>query len=218
MLEEIIGYNFKDKKLLKQALTHPSSKKSRTSPDYERLEFLGDSVLNLLVSEILFGDYPNENEGKLAKRRAAIVCRDSLSKIAKDISLGEHLILGSGEAQIGGRQNKANLENALEALVAAVYLDGGLKSVRAFVNKFFAKYITEMEKPPKDPKSMLQEWAQARGLSLPKYKVVSITGPSHEPKIEVELTLGEYSASHTASSRKEAERIAAEKLLKKIDG
>lgn len=216
MLEDIIGYSFKDKKLLKQALTHPSSKKSKSSPDYERLEFLGDSVLNLLVSEILYANYPDENEGKLAKRRAAIVCRESLFKIAKEITLGEHMILGVGEAQIGGRENKANLENALESLTAALYLDGGLETARAFVKKFFSQFIAEMQKPPKDPKSQLQEWAQARGLELPKYKVVSITGPSHEPQIEVELKLGEHSATHTASSRKEAERLAAEKLIKKM--
>ncbi len=217
MIEEKLGYDFKDKKLLKQALTHPSSKKNKNSLDYERLEFLGDSVLGLLVSEILYKNYPKEKEGQLAKRRAAIVCRDSLYKIAKKLSLGEHLILGVGENQIGGRNNKANLENALEAITAAIYLDGGIESARQFVEKFFSAFIEAMSNPPKDPKSHLQEWAQARGFDLPKYEVVSITGPSHEPAIEIKLSLGEHTVSHTSSSRKEAERLAAEKLLEKIE-
>jgi ribonuclease III len=216
MIEQKIGYEFKDKKLLKQALTHPSSKKNKNSQDYERLEFLGDSVLGLLVSEILFKNYPSEQEGMLAKRRAAIVCRDSFYEIAKKLSLGEHLILGVGENQIGGRENKANLENALEALTGAIYLDGGIESARKFVEKNFSKFIAAMKKPPKDPKSMLQEWAQSKGMDLPKYDVISMTGPSHEPKIEVQLTLGELKVSKTASSRKEAEKLAAEKLLEKI--
>ena len=217
MIEEKIGYDFKDKKLLKQALTHPSSKKNKNSQDYERLEFLGDSVLGLLISEILYNNYPKEKEGQLAKRRAAIVCRDSLYKIAKKISLGEHLILGVGENQIGGRENKANLENALEALTAAIYLDGGIEAVRSFVEKFFSKFIKDMQKPPKDPKSSLQEWAQARGFDLPKYEVMSMQGPSHEPIIEIQLSLGEHKVVQTSSSRKEAERLAAEKLLQKIE-
>jgi ribonuclease-3 len=217
MIEEKIGYKFKNPQLLKQALTHPSSKKNRNEKDYERLEFLGDSVLGLLVSEILYSGFPNENEGKLAKRRAAIVCRDSLYNVAKHFSLGEYLILGVGEIQIGGRDNKANLENALEALIAAIYLDGGIESARSFVKKFFADFINNMEKPPKDPKSQLQEWAQAKGMEIPKYEVLSIIGPSHEPEIEIELTVGEYKERHKASSRKEAERLAAEKLLNKIE-
>ncbi len=215
-LEKEIGYNFADKKLLKQALTHPSSKKNRTAQDYERLEFLGDTVIGLLVSEILYNEYPQEKEGKLAKRRAAIVCRDSLGRVAKIIGLGQHLILGAGEDQIGGRENKANLENALEALAAAIYLDGGLEAAREFVSRYFQDFIANMEKPPRDPKSHLQEWAQARGMPLPKYEVVSITGPSHAPEIEVKVTLGKHTASHTASNRKEAERLSAEKLIGKL--
>jgi ribonuclease III len=216
-LENKIGYSFKNKKLLTQALSHSSSKKHKTSIDNERLEFLGDSVLGLLISEILYRNYPDENEGKLAKRRAATVCRDSLCLIAKKISLGDYLILGTGEEQIGGRDNKANLENALEALTAAIYLDGGIENARNFADKLFKDFIAEMENPPKDPKSRLQEWAQAKGFGLPKYEVQSITGPSHEPQITVKLSLNEYVAEKVSSSRKEAERLAAEELIKKIE-
>lgn len=216
MIEQKIGYEFKNKKLLKQALTHPSSKKHKNEKDYERLEFLGDSVLGLIISEMLYESFPDENEGKLAKRRAAIVCRDSLYVIAEKLSIGEDLILGVGESRIGGRNSKANLENALEAIIAAIYLDGNLRAARAFVKKNFSELIMKMDGPPKDPKSTLQEWAQANGYDLPKYNIISMTGPSHEPEIKIEVVLGKYSADHTASSRKVAEMIAAEKLLKEI--
>lgn len=216
-LERKIGYSFKNKKLLTQALSHSSSKKHKTSIDNERLEFLGDSVLGLLISEILYSNYPDENEGKLAKRRAATVCRDSLYIIAKNISLGEHLILGVGEEQIGGRDNKANLENALEAVTAAIYLDGGIENARNFADRLFKDFIADMESPPKDPKSKLQEWAQAKGYGLPKYEVASITGPSHEPQITVKLILNNYNTEKTSTSRKEAERLAAEEILNKIE-
>jgi ribonuclease-3 len=215
-LEQIIKYEFKNKELLRQALTHPSANKKGREVDYERLEFLGDSVLSLVISESMYYLYPQEKEGALAKRRAAIVCKDGLAAIAKDIGLGEFLVLGAGENSGGGRLNNANLENALEALVAAIYLDGGLKSVKDFITIFFSKYIHQIKTPPKDAKSTLQEWAQGKGLPLPKYEIVSIEGPSHEPIISIELTLDIYKKQATASSRKEAERLAALDLLKDL--
>jgi len=217
MIEDKIGYKFNNPKLLKQALTHPSAKRNKITQDYERLEFLGDSILGMIVSEILFKRFGGENEGKLAKRKAATVCKESLAHIARELSIGKYMILGTGEDQIGGRENKANLENVLEALVAAIYLDGGLEKTRAFVDRFFSDIIEKMATPPKDPKSSLQEWAQARGMALPKYTVVSMEGPSHEPIIEVELTVDKYSEKASASSRKEAERKASEKLLQTIE-
>ena len=215
-LEEIICYKFKNKELLKHALTHPSANKKRREVDYERLEFVGDSVLSLVISENLYHFYPREREGALAKRRAAIVCKQTLAEIAKDISLGEFLILGVGEDQSGGRANLANLENSLEALIAAIYFDGGLNEVRNFMERFFTKYINKIKTPPKDAKSTLQEWAQAQAMELPKYEILSITGPSHEPEIEVELTLDSKSKIVTASSKKEAERLAALELIKEL--
>lgn len=215
-LESLIRYEFKNKNLLQQALTHPSANRKGREIDYERLEFVGDSVLSLVISESIYYLYPQEKEGALAKRRSAIVCKESLAQIAKDIGLGEYLVLGTGEQQSGGRNNLANLENSLEALIAAVYLDGGLRAAKEFINNFFAKYINQMKKPPKDAKSTLQEWAQSKGLGLPKYEMISITGPSHEPLIEIKLEVDTYVKQAQASSRKEAERIAAIEVLKEI--
>jgi ribonuclease-3 len=216
-LYDSIGYKFVNESLIRQALTHPSVQGKRSfEGNYERLEFLGDSILGFLVADILFETYPNENEGKLAKRRAAIVCKDSLSEVARNISLGKYLILGTGEEHLGGRDKKANLENALEALIAAIYIDGGVNPARDFVKNNFIEIIKNMGKPPKDPKSKLQEWAQARKLGLPEYKVVSFEGPSHEPLIEVEVKISKYSAKKIASSKKEAEKLAALELIEKI--
>lgn len=216
-LEQIIGYNFKDKTLLKNALTHPSANKKRRETDYERLEFVGDSVLSLIISEILYNLYPKEREGSLAKRRAAIVCKQSLAEIAKQINLGEFLILGVGEDQSGGRENDANLENGLEALIAAIYFDNGLTEAKKFIEKLFSDFIKAMKTPPKDPKSKLQEWAQSNSLPLPEYEIISISGPSHEPEIKVKVNLDGKNQIIVASSRKEAERIAAQKLIEELN-
>lgn len=216
-LEEKIGYYFRNKSLLVQSLTHPSTKKNQNTKDYERLEFLGDSVISLLISEILYQYFPFEDEGALAKRRASLVCRDGLAEVALIIGLGEYLILSTGEEQSGGRNNKANLENAFEALVAAIYVDNGLESARAFIDKFLKPIVFNSKEPPKDPKSKLQEWAQKQGMDLPKYEMVSITGPAHQPEITISLSIKDKSVTKNSSSRKEAERQAAEEMLKLLE-
>ncbi len=216
-LEEIIGYNFRNKSLLVQALTHPSTKKTLNSKDYERLEFLGDSVISLLVSEILYQHFPFEDEGALAKRRASLVCREGLSEVAQTLNLGNYLIISTGEETSGGRQNKANLENCFEALVAAIYVDNGLDPARNFLDKFLKPFVFQSKEPPKDPKSKLQEWAQKNGFELPKYDIISITGPAHQPDITIELKLNDKSVIKNSSSRKDAERMAAEEMLKILD-
>ncbi|MDX1949188.1 MAG: ribonuclease III [Rickettsiales bacterium] len=216
-LEQKIGYNFRNRSLLAQALTHPSTKKTLHSKDYERLEFLGDSVISLLVSEILYQYFPFEDEGALAKRRASLVCREGLSEIAQNINLGEYLIISAGEEGSGGRHNKANLENCFEALVAAIYVDNGINSARDFIDKFLKPFVFQAKEPPKDPKSKLQEWAQKNGFDLPKYDIVSITGPAHQPDITIELKLNDKSVIKNSSSRKDAERMAAEEMLKILD-
>ena len=216
-LEEKLSYNFENKDLLEQALTHPSSKKTKSAKDYERLEFLGDSILGFVIAKILYNEFPNEAEGKLAKRKAAIVSKETLSEIAKEISLGQHLILGVGEDQIGGRENNSNLENALEAIIAAIFLDGGIKETIRVVKYLFSNVIKKMEKPPKDPKSRLQEWAQSQSLNLPEYKVTSMTGPAHQPEITVQLKVGDIEEEFTASSKKEAERYVAAMAISQIE-
>lgn len=213
MIEESINYKFKNGLLLTQALTHPSAKKNARFQDNERMEFLGDSILGFLISQKLYEKYPNEAEGALARRKAAIVCRQSLAEIAREINLGDSLILGHGEDLGGGRHNDANLENALEALMAAIYLDGGLEVVDKFINKFFDRAINHMVDPPKDPKSKLQEYLQGNGKAIPVYEIKSIDGPAHSPQIEVELNVDGHVLSVVASSKKKAERLAAEKML-----
>ena len=216
-IEKNIGYNFKNKTLITQALTHPSSKKNKDSKDYEKLEFLGDSVIGFVISKMLYFKHPEENEGSLAKRRAGVICKDSLAQIAEDIQLGNELILSTGEEQSGGRENKANLENAMEALIAAIYLDSDIETIEKIIEKLFSSYLDKMKKPPKDAKSQLQEWAQGQGYDLPNYNVKSIEGPSHKPEIEVELKLNDKIVIVKSSSKKRAEMIAAEKMLEKLD-
>jgi ribonuclease-3 len=212
-LQERINHKFNDLSLLKQALSHPSSKRNKSDRDYERLEFLGDSILGFIISEMLYNSFPDEKEGALAKRRSGIVCRSALAKVAREIGLGEYMVLGNGEDQTGGRENNANLENVMEALVAAVYLDSGVDEARKLVDGFFSKHLNKMKNPPKDPKSELQEKLQARGYNLPEYKIKSMQGPSHEPQIEVELKVDDKHVTAVASSKKQAEKQAAEEML-----
>lgn len=219
VLESALSYTFKDPQILQQALTHPSLKIGRKVADYERLEFLGDSIIGFVVSDIIFKNYATEDEGKLAKRKAAIVSRDSLADIARKLNLNAHMILSHGEESLGGRNNPANLENVMEALVAALYLDGGIEVAKAFIQRKFANTIDAMITPPKDPKSTLQEWAQSKGLELPRYDLVEMSGPSHLPQITIKLTInGLEPVTTTAGSKKDAERIAAEKMLEQTHG
>ncbi len=211
-MHKITGYNFKDESLLEEALSHPSV--AEDGKNYERLEFLGDAVLSLVVSEMLYTNFPDEKEGALAKRRSALVCGETLSKVAQEIGLGEHIRMGVGEDASGGRENPANLENAMEAVIAALYLDGGLEVAREFVLKNLEPLAQEMTSPPKDPKTHLQEWAQARGLPVPEYRVVSEEGPSHEPVFTVEVGLPGYPpAQAQGASKRKAEREAAANML-----
>jgi len=217
-LEEKISYSFKNKDLLKQAFTHPSlSRSGKISGNYERLEFLGDSVLSLSIAEILYNRYPEEAEGELARRRAYLVSRDCVAKAAAEIGIGEYLQLAGGEENIGGRLNPANLENAMEALLGAIFLDGGLAPAKALVANFWEDALKEMLIPPSSPKSELQEYIQKQGKGLPEYRIISSTGPSHKPEFTIEVSAEGYAPeTGTATSRKAAENIAAENMLRKL--
>lgn len=211
-----LGYRFNDVSLLEEALTHPSVVgDNRAITHYERLEFLGDAVLDMAVSQYLYSNFGKDKEGALAKRRAALVCGETLAMIARQCGIDKALRLGSGEESSGGRENPANLEDALEAVVAAMYLDGGLTPVMAWVERWIAPLAAHMSEPPKDPKTSLQEWAQARKKALPVYKLVEETGPSHAPSFAVSVEVKGYKAAvGTGSSKRVAERVAAENLLK----
>ena len=184
---------------------------------YERLEFLGDRVLGLVVADCLWRRFESEPEGDLARRHTHLVRREALVRVAERIDLGRYLVLSRSEAAAGGAGNPGILADACEALIAAIYLDGGLGAASAFVRRFWEPLIEEMEEPPRDPKTALQEWAQARGLALPAYELVATTGPDHAPLFTVMASLtGSDPATAIASSKRLAEARAAAILLDRL--
>ena len=213
LFENKIKYSFLKQELLQTALTHPSQ---NTNYNYERLEFLGDSVLNLVITEQLILLWPNESEGCLAKRRSFLVSGGALSKIAERNHIQDFIFMSNGEESMGGRKNPNNLENALEALIGAIYLDGGLTAAKKFITYNWKNIIDNMEDVPTNSKSSLQEWSQSHGLGIPVYKVINQQGPAHQPIFEIEVSIGKYSACANGNSKKEAEILAAKSLLQQI--
>lgn len=212
-VEQAIGYQFGKAELLRQALTH----RSLGSGHNQRLEFLGDSVLGLLIAEMLYALYPAEAEGDLSKRLVSLVNGEQLSAIALQWGLGAALAMSVSEEEQGGRENRSNLEDACEAILGAAYLDGGLEAARGIITRFWKPYALETKAPPKDPKTALQEWAQGRGLPLPEYVVLSAEGPSHAPQFVIEVRVdGLKPVCAEAGNKKLAERKAAEAMLAKI--
>jgi len=213
-----LGHEFASPKLLQEALTHPSlagfraRKQHGTSP-YERLEFLGDRVLGLVIAEWLYERFPNASEGELAKRHAALVNRDALKAVAGDIELGKYLRLARGEETGAARKNLVTLSDAMEAVIGALYLDGGLAPAASFIRRHWQKDL-ETPEAPADPKSVLQEWAQGRGLPLPHYKVIERAGPAHAPKFTVEASVkGFEPVTAEGDSKRAAEKAAAAALI-----
>lgn len=213
-LENLIGYEFQDKQLLKTAMTHSSTGEAS---NYERLEFLGDRVLGLVVSEILYEKFPEEKEGDLAKRLASLVQGSWLAKIASDIHLGEYMEFSEAERG-GGVDNENILADGMEALIGALYLDSGLETCRSFITKFWGDAFYEMKKPPQHPKTALQEWAQGQGLPLPTYKIVGQSGPDHAPVFDVRLHVEGYDdLVAQGRSRQVAEKEAAQEFLERLN-
>ncbi len=220
-LQAALGYEFNKYDLMVEAITHPSllkKKRVNTLKAYERLEFLGDSVLGLVVAEMLLKEFPTESEGELARRHANLVNGVTVSTVARDIGISKYILMSDGEEAGGGRDNSANLEDVLEALIAAIYLDGGLDEAKKFISRHWLPVLQRVATPPKDAKSALQEWAQGRGLPLPLYAVVSEDGPAHAPTFTVSVKLNSYGeASAIGKSKKIAELLAAEKLLESLE-
>lgn len=218
LLEDSIGYRFKRTSLLTAALTHPSLQGAGVRvDDYERLELLGDAVLSLVITEMLLERFAEEHEGDIVKRRAALVNGRVLADIAEEMNLGAFLRLSESEETSGGRNNRRNLENAVEALIGAIYTDGGIEIARQFIVLRYAARISEMQAPPQDAKTGLQEWAQGRGLPLPVYTLVGQSGPSHAPSFTVSVAVEGYAPSQAnAGNKREAERQAAEFLLAQV--
>lgn len=212
-LASVVGHRFSDPAMLEQAVTHASAT-SPARPDNQRLEFLGDRVLGLIVAEALLEAYPGEAEGTLAPRFNALVRRETLAEIAIEIGLGEYLRLGRSESTSGGRKKKAILADAMEAVIAALFLDGGMAVARRFIMARWKARIDAPDTAPTDAKTRLQEWAQGRGMVTPSYAVTARAGPDHAPRfsIEVKLETGE-TADGVATSKKQAEQHAAAALL-----
>ncbi len=212
-----LGYTFKDEALLRDAITHPSHDRGdKKASSYERLEFLGDRVLSLLVAEWLFEIYPNESEGELAKRHAALVNRDCLLEIAETLALSECLQLINAEDLRRGRVNI--LSDALEALIGAIYKDTSqqLDVLRSVVKQLWQPFI-HREAAPQDAKSALQEWAQGKGLPLPEYRVISQSGPVHAPTFVVSVQVkGHEAIEADGASKRDAEKKAATLLWQKL--
>jgi ribonuclease-3 len=225
-LPRIIGYEFARRELFEEALTHPSAlvpeprrrrRRASAKRGYERLEFLGDRVLGLVVADYLWRRFEAEPEGDLARRHAHLVRREALARVAEGIGLGRYLLLSRSEAAAGGAGNPGILADACEALIAAIYLDGGFEAASTFVRRFWEPLIEGMEEPPRDPKTALQEWAQARGLALPAYELVATNGPDHAPLFTVIASVaGGNPATATASSKRLAEARAAAILLDRL--
>ena len=227
-LAQVIGYSFVRPELLEEALTHPSALGSmpargrhrrRETPNrsYERLEFLGDRVLGLVIADLLWRRFESEPEGHLTRRHTHLVRREALARVATQVGLGAHLILSRAERPAGAASNPSILADACEALIAAIYLDGGFEAATVFVHRFWEPLIDEMDEPPRDPKTALQERMQARGLALPTYELVGSSGPDHALRFTVEASVaGGHRAIATASSKRLAEAKAAEMLLEQL--
>lgn len=216
-LQKKLGHVFTAPALLEQALTHASLRTA--AQNNERLEFLGDRVLGLTIAAMLYDAFPDESEGALAKRHTALVQQAALAAIARDIGLPDAIRLSDSERAAGGAGKDAILADALEAVMAAVFLDAGFDAAQKMAVRLFAPYLESFAAPPEDPKSSLQEWAQSRSLALPVYEVIGQSGPDHAPLFRISVRIDGFAAEEAeASSKRAAEKAAATKLLAKITG
>jgi len=219
-LEAVLGHSFTRPELLREALTHRSALhgRRRGHSSNERLEFIGDRVLGLLMAEWLAERFPQEQEGDLGHRLAHLVSRPVLAKVAESVGLESALSVAPGEARAGVRRLATVLADALEAALGALYLDGGLDRARDFVRRAWEAPMQAQEVPPKDAKSTLQELAHARGKGLPVYSVQARSGPPHAPEFIVIVRVGEQTGTGSAGSKRQAEQLAAADLLKVLAG
>jgi ribonuclease III len=215
-LEERIGYRFKDNALLVCALTHISALKGarNRASSYQRMEFLGDHVLGLVISDMLFRSFPKADEGELSRRLADLVRKETCAEIARSIELGAAVRLGSSEVNAGGRKRPAILADVCEALIGAVYLDGGYATAAVVVERLWQVRTQVTAQPLRDPKTVLQEWAQGRGLPTPVYREVARTGPDHDPEFRVAVQVRSFApAEGSGRSKRVAEQAAAAAML-----
>lgn len=218
-LEQLINYQFKNPDLVREALSHPSLKQheSEWKKNYERFEILGDAILGFLVTEMLFNSYSKSDEGIIAKIKSYLVSKETICHVAEKIDLADFIIMTKGEEESGGRTNPNNIENAMEALIAAVYLDGGIESIRTIITNLWSEFLYKFDLNQMDPKTALQEWSQSHKYGMPHYKTISREGLVHMPHFTVCVSAGPYEETGYGSSIKSAEKDAAKKLLNRID-
>ena len=230
-LEGLLGYKFSNVLLLQEALSHPSLKQEtldkKVTPkdkitavsnyvDYERLEFLGDAILDFIITEMLFKKFSDHSEGGLAKIKSFLVSKEILNKISAKLSLAEFIIMTRGEETSGGRQNPSNIENVMEALIAAIYLDSDIANTKSITENLWQDYLDDFDYDSVDPKTSLQEWSQKHKAQIPKYELASRSGPDHSPVFTIKCLIDDLSSEASATSIKSAEKLAAKKLLDSI--
>ncbi len=212
-----IGYRFTNRELLETALTH----RSAGAQNNERQEFLGDAILGFVIADELWGQFPEADEGQLSRLRAKLVKRDALAAVARQLELGRYLLMGPGELRSGGQSRDSTLADALEALLAAVYLDGGYEAARTLILRLFDERVRSLspDAQEKDPKTRLQEYQQARGLPLPDYEITKVTGEPHDQTFTVRCSIpgSDRESSGSGASRRKAEQAAAKQLLANLN-
>ena len=216
ILEKEFGYSFKDTKLLEQALTH----RSANNVHYERLEFLGDSVLGLVISIELYTRFPDATEGELTRLRSQIVRGETLAELSKGLGLGEHIIFGPGELKSGSRHRASILADVFESIIGAIYIDSNMQTVEKIILQRCREMLEEShpEKIIKDPKTRIQEFLQGRGIELPEYQVEEVSGPAHEQHFKVQGRIESLNivVQGEGGSRKNAEQDAAKKMYQRV--
>ncbi len=217
-LQTTLGYQFNNRHLLQQALTH----RSCPGDNNERLEFLGDAVLDVVISEVVFRSHANAPEGDLSRLRASLVKDTSLAELSSSLGLGNYLILGGGERKSGGHRRESILADALEAIFGAVYLDAGFEAARGVIERAFGDRLTDLPSVEelRDPKTRLQEWLQARALGLPQYELAGVSGKAHQQKFEVSCSVkdGKTVTTGSGTTRRNAEQESAERMLLSLAG
>ena len=218
----ILQYSFHDSEILSQALTHPSAvaeREPRTKRTYDRLEFLGDRVLAIVIAQLLYVTFPDAPSGDLARRFNQLVRRETLADVAVSINLSDHIVMGEADAAFGGAENPAILADVLEAVLGAMHIDGGLIVAEGFINRHWRDRAAALVVPPADAKTALQEWAQALSKPPPSYRVVETEGPAHRPVFSVEVSIeGEQPTRGRGTTKRQAEQLAAATMLAAIGG
>jgi len=213
-LQNLIGYQFKDMHWLERAMTHSSTNEDY---NYQRLEFLGDRVLGLVIADALFQEFKGEREGGLAKRHTALIQGQTCAAVGLKHDLNEYIIMSDAEEESGGRVNENIIADIVESMLGAIYIDGGYDVAQKIILKLWGNTITTLEKAPQDPKTELQEWVQARSLDLPAYEVIQKSGPDHAPIFTIELRVSGFKAIKAeGTSRRQAEKLVARKMLEVV--